>query len=61
EKELNGWQTSAFLIAFLCTFLLQNTVKFRNWTRKGKLRIPSFCKWVNDYPNENSLNISLPK
>ncbi|PAC33013.1 hypothetical protein, partial [Caldifermentibacillus hisashii] len=25
EKELNGWQTSAFLIAFLYTFLLQNT------------------------------------
>ncbi|SHG06245.1 type I-C CRISPR-associated protein Cas5c, partial [Heyndrickxia coagulans] len=28
EKELNGWQTSAFLIAFLCTFLLQNTAHF---------------------------------
>lgn len=25
RREIKGWQTSVFLIAFFCTFLLQNT------------------------------------
>lgn len=54
-----GVNESEKLIIFKKT--IPCNVKFRNWTSNGKLRIPSFCKWVNDYPNENSLNISLPK
>ncbi|WP_445954578.1 transposase [Ureibacillus sp. FSL E2-3493] len=51
-----GWQTSAFLIAFFCTFLLQNTIEIKKrleafYRKVEKANIPAFLKAIQTLKN----------